>query len=533
MSNGDKSESAATAMTRKGIERQAIVVVHGQGELRPMGTLRDFVKVLWRFNGELGPLPPGAAEDGRKVWIVPDDKSGLFELQRVTTPSHAGRRTDFFELYFADLLNESPIRNFLRWLQRLLLINPADVPARMRLPWSVFWILSLASFVLCGIVVASLPQLTHQNWLEIAAEPRAQPGLLAGGLAILLLLLPKFSRSFRAFRAIPTPLLVLILVAAFAQVFWPHIVAWSLIALAGLIYLAEAFLLPYFGDAANYLGLRTDTVQSRQVVRSRGLRLLRALHDDPLYDRVVVIGHSLGSVLAYDLLHILWREVGPTKDNPPDPEAVAALEAVDAFTASRPAGRWSITDVEEYQALQWQAFDALRRQPARPAADDIAAGTAGWKISDFVALGSPLSSAQFLITESKADFIRMKKERLLPTAPPQPYDDQYFAVYPDENQVKVAHHGAVFSAVRWTNIYDEFDSPLFLFGDPIGGPLSGIDRFGDGVLDCDVEIRRGRYRSRFFTHNYYWTETNADWTSPSAHISALRKAVGVDRPAPD
>ena len=498
-----------------------------------MGTLRDFVKVLWKFNPELGPLNPDSSDDGREVWIVPDDKSGLFELQRITTPTLEGRRTDFFELYYADLLNESPTRNFWRWLQRLLLISPSDVPPRMRLPWTVFWVLSLVAFAMCVSITLSIPELIHANWLEVVVEPRAWPGLLVGGLALLVLLLPKFIGPFRALSSVAPPLIVAVIGVAIMEVFWQHTVAWTLIALFGMLYLADQFLLPYFGDAANYFSVRTDTVQRRQVVRDRGLRLLRALHDDPLYDRVVIIGHSLGSILAYDLLHILWRQVGPTKDNPPAPEAVAALEAIDALTASRPAGQWSTADVEEYQTLQWRAFDALRTQQARRPSGHVAATPAGWKISDFVALGSPLSSAQFLLTESSSDFIRMKKERALPTAPPQPYDGRHFALYPDATQGTVTHHAAVFSTVRWTNIYDQFDSPLFLLGDPIGGPISGIDRFGDAVLDLNVEIRWGRYRSRFFTHNYYWTETGASTASPSDHIKALRKAVGINRLPPE
>jgi len=299
-----------------------------------------------------------------------------------------------------------------------------------------------------------------------------------------------------------------------------------------MLYVAAEFLLPFFGDAASYLSAQTETVQSRQVVRNRGLALLRALHDDSKYDRVVVIGHSLGTVLAYDLLHILWQEVGPTKDNPPEPAAVAALAAVDEFAASRPAGQWSPADIEAYQDLQWRAFNALRGQRSRAAAGSRTATRAGWKVSDFVALGSPLASAQFLVAENRADFIRMKKERMLPTAPPQRYDENYFALYRDERRRRVAHHAAVFCAVRWTNIYDQFDSPLFLFGDPIAGPVSGIDRFGDAVLDRNVEIKWGPFGWRFFTHNWYWTETSADWTAPSEHIAAFRAAVGMDRPPP-
>src|SRR5690606_24546000 len=85
------------------IKRQAIVIVHGQGEQRPMGTIRDFVSALWQDNPQLD-TPGESYPRPRPIWIVPDDKSGLYELQRITTPEHNGRRSDFFELYYADLL---------------------------------------------------------------------------------------------------------------------------------------------------------------------------------------------------------------------------------------------------------------------------------------------------------------------------------------------------------------------------------------------------------------------------------------------
>ena len=515
------------------IIRQAVVVIHGQGEQRPMGTIRDFVKVLWQFNPDLGPLPPKSqTTDGRQVWIVPDDKSGLFELQRVTTPRHNGCRTDFFELYYADLLNDTPIRNLWRWMQRLLWIDPADVPDEMRLPWTMFWLLSLSGFGLCLFVLLSVPYVLHGSWLDAVSAPRALPGLIAGGTALLVLLLPKFFRWLQFLEAVPVLLIVAVGAAAVVQVYQAHPIALALIALLAMVYLAAKFLLPFFGDAASYLSAQTETVQSRQVVRNRGLALLRALHDDPAYDRVIVIGHSLGTVLAYDLLHILWQEAGPTRDNPPEPAAVAALQAVDEFAASCPAGRWSPQAVQTYQDLQWRAFDALRRQRAGTPTSPQAPKRAGWKISDFVALGSPLASAPFLIAESRADFIRMKQERMLPTAPPQPYDENHLALYCDERGRTVTHHAAVFSTVRWTNIYDQFESPLFLLGDPIAGPVSGIDCFGDAILDRNVEIKWGPLGSRFFTHNWYWTETSADWMSPSAHIAAFRDAVGLERSPP-
>ncbi len=509
------------------IKRQAVVIVHGQGEQRPMGTIRDFVHALWQDNpdldtaGETYPRP-------RPIWIVPDDKSGLYELQRITTPEHNGRRTDFFELYYADLLNATPIRNLWRWIRRLLWIDPAYVPEHVRWPWAVFWMLTVLAVISALAAILALPQIIDTYWYDHFVSPDAWRGHLISVTALALILLPKFFKPLAFIKGLPRQVLVAAVAVGILDSFgWNGHVA-NLMLLGTLAYLAATQLLPYFGDAASYLSAQTETVQSRQGVRNRGLALLKALHEDPEYDRVVIIAHSLGSVLAYDLLHILWREVGPTKDNPPSHEAVAAFRALDAFVAGTPVGQWSPEDVSTYQARQWQLFEALRRQKGKPGTTDLS----GWKISDLVTLGSPLSSAEFLVTDGHDDFTRMKIERVLPTAPPQAYDETRGALYPDPQKGACAHHAAVFAAVRWTNLYDRADSPLFILGDAISGPLSGADRFGPGVRDVRVEISWGRLGWRLFTHNFYWTDTAPEGTPPAAHITAFRQAVGIEVSGP-
>src|SRR5690606_36312471 len=258
---------------------------------------------------------------------------------------------------------------------------------------------------------------------------------------------------------------------------------------------------------------------------NRGLALLKALHEDPEYDRVIVIGHSLGSVLAYDLLHILWREVGPTKDNPPSAEATRALIAIDEFVAAAPDDNWSPELVARYQQLQWAAFTALSQQKGTPDGEALS----GWKVSDLITLGSPLSSAEFLITDGAEDFARMKTERVLPTAPAQNYDADHGALYVEPMRGAASHHAAIFSVTRWTNLYDRFDSALFMLGDAISGPLAGKDRFGPGIRDIDVEIHWGRLRWRLFTHNLYWTDTALDGDAPAPHLTSFREAVGLER----
>lgn len=508
------------------LKRQAVVIVHGQGEQRPMGTLRDFIDVLWTKNPDAHPANAEQYIDGngeRSFWVVPDCKAGLYELQRVTTPvDEDGRRTDFFELYYADLLNNTPAKNLWRWLRRLFWIEPADLPRHVRWPWSLFMLLAIVASIMALTVVLSVQEILSTNWLAELIKPETRNWFWVIVGAGLIWTIPKLIRGLAIFEKIPASLLGIIALFAQGMIFREQLVVLSIDFLLILMYLASRFLLPYFGDAASYLSAQTETVGNREEVRARGLNLLRSLHDDPSYDRVIIVAHSLGTVLAYDLLHILWGEVGPTKDNPPSKAATKALKAVDAFVATRRGVDWSVRDVDQYQDLQWAAHKALTV--------DDGALKASWKISDFVALGSPLASAQFLITEGAADFKLMKEQRVLPTAPAQPYSGIAESLYHHEETSRdVSHHGAVFSAVRWSNIYDDFHPVMFLIGDPIAGPVGGDQAFGKGVADYDVTIRHNSLFPRFFTHNFYWQETSSDWQTPAEHIKILRAAIGLSR----
>lgn len=517
-------------------------MVHGQGQQRPMGTIRDFVAALWASNPDVTPDPPYSKDD---TWIVPDSKSGLYEMQRITTPPHdQGRRTDFFELYYADLLADTPLRNLWRWLERLFWISPAQVPKRMYGPWLAFWLLCLVGIAMTLWVILEIPQLLQANWLspfQDRSRIDALFGLAVIAIAVLALVLPKFFPSTAEAKSIPRGVILVALIVGVGFISWQTPVIVAALIVGVVLYLFTNDLLPLFGDAASYLSAQTETVRSRQALRERGLSLLKALHDDPEYDRIVIVAHSLGTVLAYDLLQLLWHAVGPTKDNAPDADAVAAIEAVERF-ATKPAPAWTPDDVETYQALQWAAFSALRRQkPAEPAPADKPAGQSGWKVSDFVTLGSPLANAEFLITEGAEDLKRMKHERVLPISPPEPRGNAEGFIY-EENGRMVTHHAAVFSTVRWTNIYDEFDPRWFLNGDVISGPIGEL--FGPGIKDINVTILDNGKRG--FSHNLYWVDTRSERARPGApiypddshkvraeaaspQVRYLREAVGMSR----
>ena len=50
-------------------------------------------------------------------------------------------------------------------------------------------------------------------------------------------------------------------------------------------------------------------MEARNELRAEGLALLQALHEDGNYNRIIVVGHSLGSVIGFDLLRLAWEDL--------------------------------------------------------------------------------------------------------------------------------------------------------------------------------------------------------------------------------
>ena len=105
--------------------RQAVLLIHGIGEQRPMDTLRSFVRAVWTLDTDIH--HPFAGHD---VWSKPDSVSESFELRRLTTPQNVKEiRTDFFEFYWAHLMQGTTLGHVVGWARRLLIRNPRTVPA--------------------------------------------------------------------------------------------------------------------------------------------------------------------------------------------------------------------------------------------------------------------------------------------------------------------------------------------------------------------------------------------------------------------
>lgn len=476
--------------------KQAVVVIHGMGEQKPMDTIKNFARAVWRTED----VPEGQA-DPYEIWSKPDTRTGSLELRRLTTrpstPNAAflkGVRQDFYELYWADLSGGSTWDQVKNWIAMLLFRNPATrVPRSVRLAWVLLWLVALVAAVL--VIAAALP------------APEAGPG----GYTLLLWNHPPFA--------------------------WlVGVPSWLLVAtVAFLGWLMNYLIVPYFGRVVRYTRAVPDNIASRKKIRERGLRLLDDLHKEE-YDRIIVVGHSLGSLLAYDLVSYFWamRHAAHTvKTGTPAFEHLCTLEKLTAEREGEMNATWSARYEEARRAL-------CRELRTRPGPTTATERDTRWLITDLVTVGSPLGHADFLLASSPADMKSRIEQREYASCPPvrETVDSDkvqeardaglldadaepklfYFSLgHDDEWQL---HHAAQFAVVRWTNIHDP--ARLVFFGDIVSAPASPI--FGPGVKDVDLkELRKSQ--SWCFSHTRYWVEG----TPVPEHLEQLRLALDLAR----
>jgi hypothetical protein len=470
---------------------QAVVVIHGMGEQRPMDTIKGFVRAVWETDDIFtkDPLP-----NPTQVWSKPDGRTGSLELRRITTresiPSEAfrgGVRTDFYELYWADLTAGSRWDQFTGWVRGLLFRRPA-------------WL----------------------RWWPFCRLPLVPPGLTPAWVALWV-----------------ATLLVVALGAAAAIPGWHWVFGVLSLALLAWVHKKAT---ATFGRVVRYTKADPDNIAARAAVRERGLKLLNALHEGDYYKRIIIVSHSLGTMFGLDLLSYFWAERDAARkidETSPEFDALAALETA---AAAVPCRNPTPEALANYYAAQRQLRQHLA---ARPLPDPVpppghTPADPRWLISDFVTLGSPLTHADFLIAASEKDLEQRKIERELCTSPPfreelDPHvRERAEATHklpvregdakpklisfppPWAPRIWELHHAAPFAVVRWTNIYD---TPSFIYrGDLIGGPLA--KDFGPAIVDIDLKSVRGPATS--FTHTKYW-----ELDGEPKHIEVLRKAVNL------
>jgi hypothetical protein len=392
-----------------------------------------------------------------RPWSKPDLLSSSYELRRYQPPQTRNRpRTDFYELYWADKVPGTKLGQTLSWLR------PRNGAAALR----------PAAYLTWSVVVL---------------------GLLTVGLLLLAIGVGGMARLWDA-------------ATGMAQLAW---VSAGLSLIGGVV---NGFLVASLGDAARYLEAAPDNISVRQSIRQNGVALLRRLHEEGSYDRIAVVGHSLGSVIGYDIIRLYWAEVHTSHGKPP---AVDQPEAA-AYERSPVTVIQTYKEVEDYRARQRSLWSEYRRH-GHP-----------WLITDFVSVGSPLAHAETLLARSPADLSHLVSNLELPTCPPyvDPENKQHIRLenYLANGKIlglRMLTHGAPFAVTRWTNIY--VPARGVIFGDPIGGPLAPV--FGHGIKDVPVTVSPWWRRYTPLAHTSYWQGRSQ---RDSKSVRALAEAIDLE-----
>lgn len=605
--------------------KRAVVVVHGMGSQSPMETLRGFVDAVWTTDECVS----GKTDE---TWTKPDYRLSRELKRVTTPPDEHCVRTDFFEFYWAHLMHGTRLSSVLWWLKHLFLRPLSRVPKGIRVRWATGWLalitLLLALVAVIWSVLAVVAPVTADRWpfwipllpivvlallaaftgkfvatalilvtgvligmvgwgVEVLADPDYWPAwtymIGAPLVAVTLLFLFLAGASLQHFRSIGLPVLIAgsaIGVALIAAVpflatflistewsnFLPVVAAAALLLLLWI--LRHRFFVEMLGDAARYLTPTPENIGARQEIREAGLELIRHLHRSGEYKRIIVVGHSLGAVIAYDILTFYWSDIAKTLKHktPDEKQALADIEDAaaklrcDAEQRLEPGGMLDANDpaLIQYRLAQRSYADAVAKAHSK-----------SWLVTDFVTVGSPLTHAHFLLVDDGSEpfdaeerrakeswigrhlgmeagaqgqsaFRRVAKlfgirasQREFPLCPPlpdppvedsetsRPCEDERLFSYELPDGARVPHHAALFAAVRWTNLYAKNSSALF--GDPIGGPTSPL--FGPGVQDVELN---GTIARTIYSHSDYWQQAG-----DRQHIDRLRTALDLkDRDKP-
>jgi len=474
-------------------KKQAVILVHGIGEQIPMSTLTGFVDAVWcsdaslinssRADGDTSQVP----RVSNPVWAKPDKRINSFELRRITTErmdiegnTDNNRRTDFYEFYWAHLSYGTTWAQTYGWLLKLLLRAPSRVPLDVRPAWMTIW-------MVIGLVGALAWWLQPQweDWSEVKAIAWVGGAILASIQGMLITTVGDVVRYTQ-----PDPL---------------NIARRQEIRQTGITLLETLMGVTPEAIAKNRAKLKAA---KHLALQADGKAPEFVPEWDTEYDRIIMVGHSLGTIVAYDVLGHTWARMHTALYGSEKPQPARA--DLEQYCRDGWIDRDTF-DTKTYRAKQRAAFDELQEQ-GHP-----------WLVSDFVSIAAPLTHAEFLLADSVDDAKRQMDERKLATCPPrmewdadflhmtQPdthkearvgrsdpsqsksFADFFFSFRPFDEELKteveiqeearrlaredharLPHHAAHFAFTRWTNIFSP--SRGFLWGDLVSGPVK--NQFG-------------------------------------------------------
>lgn len=423
--------------------RQAVVIVHGMGEQRPLDMLNKFIEAV---------IPSGrsaAPSDDPDFYSRPDEVTDSYESRRYLAPAGANRdgteryaQTEFFEYHWAHLMQGNQLRDMWSTFRRMMLQWPWRVPRGLRGIWWIFWILVVAVAAMVWLFRADIDvgQISVNSFVS---------GIVGGGVVatVVTWLLTKF--------------------------------------LPGKI--SSSFV-----DVVRYLDTSPRSYGVRKAIRKGILDLLEGLHETGRYQRIIIVAHSLGAYIAYDGITYLWTRMNQEhcagENGEMDPTVRQALEAEARALLDEPKG-----DPTEFRRRQRALWREIRKQGCP------------WLITDFVTVGTPMYMADQLFTKNRKILEKKIVRREIATCPPQPdlagpTPDKTLYSYPYGGG-PVLYHAAPFAVVRWTNMW--FPARFSFFGDWFGGPLGPL--FGGGVLDIELTGNRPWRYLPAVAHSLYFS----------------------------
>jgi hypothetical protein len=406
-----------------GYSRKAIIVVHGMGNQMPMSTIREFAE--------------NVNVKGTRLYSSPDRIVGDLETRRL---SFKDNNIDYYEFYWAHLMQEPTSLNVWKWTFKLLFLKTVSDRAR-KMVYTLRIIFFSIIFTLLSLLFIKLKNVTAD---QINFEKTIIYGIMILAAYKLLVLF---------FRAV-----------------------------------SSTTILQSIGDVVKYTLPTPQNIDVRNSIRNKGIEMLNKLHEvkdsdkDPKYNEIIVVGHSLGSIVAYDMLTFLF----PKYHNINTYDEKISQEDVTKFAKDYYDKPIEEFDLNKYQEDQIKISKSYR-QFKMP-----------WRVSNFITMGSPLTHAVMVMANSKHEFYKRKMIREFPTCPPVPDindDNKCFFNFTEDKYLR-PHHAALFALTRWTNIY--------FSNDYIGGNLSS--EFGIGIRDIELKSQNGFVKKYlpFASHTSYW-----------------------------
>ncbi|MCF2528145.1 hypothetical protein [Yinghuangia soli] len=406
-----KAKAAPQAAVPKRDGRQAVVIVHGMGEQRPLDALTGFVQAG---------LPPGA--DGRRTYYSRADiVTDSFESRRFVAPAEGNRpQTDFFEYHWAHLMQGNRFGDMWPIFKKLLVRLPWRVPNGLRFVWALFW----------AIIAGALTWWFVADPADISTLTSLVAGVAgAGALAAVL--------TFALGRL---------------GAIVPNMVTTS------------------FVDVVRYLDTSPRSYAVRRDIRKGFVEMLTRLHEARYagkrrYERIVIVAHSLGAYIAYDGICYLWGRMNNQSGEHAvgEPAGLTAFDqAASVLTTDASAGICDPEHVRTYRRTQRELWYGQR------------AHGSNWRISDFVSVGTPMYFADILYTGNREKFRQRVGRGEIPTCPPLRSPGKHPFTYRWHDS-RVLNDAAPFAVVRWTNLWFPVWPRWFgTLGDWFGGPLTPL-----------------------------------------------------------